>query len=82
MGHRGKHMISPKEDMADLRCSPLSNSQDIGRHLQAHLECIQHHLETILSFGELHPPLRHQDNFPAHLGDPPLASHRNDFSHL
>ena len=51
MGHRGKHLISPKEDMVDLKCSPLSNSQDMGHHLQAHLECLQHRLETTQSFG-------------------------------
>ena len=36
----GKHMISPKEDMVDLKWSPLSNSQDMGRHVEAQLECL------------------------------------------
>jgi len=82
MGHRGKHMISPKEDMVDHKCSPLSNSQDIRRHPQVHLEYLQYRLETIQSFGwPLLLPL-HQENFPAHLVDPPFAFKRNDFSLL
>jgi len=80
MGHRGKHMISLKEDMVDLKCSPLSNSQNMGRHLQAHLECLQHCLQTIQSFGQTLSLLQLQDNVPACLVDPPLASQRNDFS--
>jgi len=82
MGHRGKHMISPKEVMVDLECSPLSNSQHMGRHLHAHLECLQHHLKTIPSFGQPLPPLLYQDIFPAHLGGPPLASQQNNFCQL
>ena len=74
MGHRGKHLISPKEDMVDLKCSPLSNSQDMGRHLQAHLECLQHRLETIQSFGRPLPLPLLQDNFLAHLEEPTLSS--------
>ena len=82
MGHRGKDTISTKEDIVDLECCPLSNSQDMGRHLQAHLECLQHRLETIQSFGRpLLLPLL-QDKFPAHLVDPPLGSQRNIFSRL
>jgi len=82
MGHCVKYMISPKEVMVDLKYSPLSNSQDMGCHLQAHLKCLQHGLKTIRSFGRHCPPLLHQDNFSAHLGDPLLASHRNDFTRL
>jgi hypothetical protein len=82
MGHHGKHMISTLEAMVDLKCSPLSNLQDMGRHLQAHLECLQHGLETIQSFGRPLPLPLLQDNFLAHLVDPPLASQRNDFSRL
>ena len=74
MGHRGKHLISPKDDMVHLKCSPLSNSQDMGRHLQAHHECLQHRLETIQSFSRPLPLPLHQDNFPAHLEDSPIAS--------
>ena len=51
MGHRGKDMISPNDEMVDLNCSPLSNSQVMGRHLQAHLECLQHRLATIQLFS-------------------------------
>jgi len=82
MGHCGKDMISPKEDMVDLKCSPLSNSQGMGRHPQAHLECLQHRLETIQSFAQHLPFPLLQDNFLAHLVDPPLASQRNDFRWL
>ena len=82
MGHRGKHMISPKEDMVDLKCSPISNWQDMGGHLQPQLECLQHCLETIQSFGRPLPPPLHQDKFPAHLWDPPVGSERNEFSRL
>jgi hypothetical protein len=71
MGHRGKDTIYPKEVMVDLKCSPLSNSPDRGRHLQAHLECLQHCLEAFQSFGRPLPPRHRMDNFPAHLEDPP-----------
>jgi hypothetical protein len=47
MGQRGKQKIYPKEDMVDLKCSPLSNSKGKGRHPQAQHECVQHHLDTI-----------------------------------
>jgi len=80
MGHRGKHMISPKAGTVDLKCSPLSSSQNLRRHLQAHLNCLQHRLETIQSFGWYVPPLQRQYSFPAHLGDPQIATQRNDFS--
>jgi hypothetical protein len=73
MGHRGKDTISPNEDMLDHKCSPLSNSPDRGRHLQ-------HCLDTFHSFGRPVPPQLHTDSFPAHRGDPPLASIQNDFS--
>jgi len=79
MANHGKHMISAKEDMEDLKCSPLSNSHDLGHHLQAHLECLQHRLESIQSFGRPLPPPLQQDNFPANVGDPPFTSQRNDF---
>jgi len=72
MGHCGKDMISSKDVMVDLKCSTLSDSQDRGRHLHALLECHQHHLETILWFGQPLPPVLHMDNFPAHLWDPHL----------
>jgi hypothetical protein len=74
MGHRGKHMICPKEDMVDLKCSPRSNLQDMGRHLQVHLECLQHRLDPIHSLGRPVPLPLLQDNVPAHLVYPPLAS--------
>jgi hypothetical protein len=45
MGHRAKYIISPKEDKVDLKCSPLSNSQDMGHHFQVHLKYLQHGLE-------------------------------------
>ena len=80
MGHRGKDMISPKEVMVDHKWSPLSDSPDRGRHLQTHLECLKHCLETFQSFGRPLPPLLLTDNFQVHLGDPPLASQQNDFS--
>jgi len=82
MGHHGKHIISPKEVMVDLKCSLLSNSQDMGRHLQAHLECLQQCHDWIQSFGQHLPPPLHQDNVLAHLGGPPLDSQRNDSSRL
>jgi len=82
MGHRGKDTISLKEVMVDLKCSPLSNSQDRGRHLQAHLEYLQHRPETIQWCSWHVPLLLHTGNFPAHLGAPPWASQRNDSSWL
>ena len=80
MGHHGKDTTSPKEVMVHHKCSPLSNSLDRGCHLQAHLGCLQHRLETFQSFGQPLPPLLHTDDFPAHLGDPQLASQQTDFS--
>ena len=82
MGHCGKHMISPKEVMVDLKCSPLNNSQDRGCQLQAHFALLQHCLKTIQSFGWHVPPLLHLDNFPVHLGDPASASQWNVISWL
>jgi len=82
MGHRGKHMISAKKGMVNLICSPLSKSQDMVRHLQVYLECLQHRLHTIQSFSQHLPPPLHQDNYPVHLGDPQCASQQNDFSRL
>jgi len=79
MGHRGKDMISPKEVMADLKCSPLNNLQDMGPHRQEHLECFQHRLETFQSFSWPLPLPLIQDNSPVQLVDPPLASGQNDF---
>jgi len=66
----------------DLKCSPLSISQDMGRHLQAHLDFLRHYLQTIQSFGQHLTPPPHPDNLLAHLGDPPLASLWNDFCPL
>jgi hypothetical protein len=74
MGHRGKDMTSPKVAMVALKCTPLSNSPDRGRHLQVHLECLQDRLETIQSIRQHCHPLLHTDKFPAHLGDLPFAS--------
>jgi len=82
MGHCGQHMISPKEVTVDFKCSPLSNSQDMGCHLQPHLEYLQHSLKTIQSFDQHLSPLLHQDNFPVHLGDPPLTTQRNNCCRL
>jgi len=82
MGHCGKNMISPKGDMVDLKCFPCSNSQDMSCQLQVHLQWLQHPLETIQSFGRTLLPPVHQDNFWAYLGDPPLASQRNDITQL
>jgi len=47
MGHRGKDTTSPKVAMVDLKCSPLGNSPDRGRHFQAHLKFLQPQLATI-----------------------------------
>jgi len=80
MGHCGKHTTSPKQVLVDHKCSTLSDSPDRGRHFQAYFECLQHCLETFQSFGRPLPPLLHTDNFRPHLGDPPLASQRNDSS--
>jgi len=82
MGHRGKHMITPMEVMVDLKCSPLSNAHYMGPHLQVHLECLQHWLETIQLFGRQLPPLLHHHNFLPHLGNPGLTPERNDCSCL
>jgi hypothetical protein len=60
--------------VVQLKCSPLSNSPDRGRHLQAHIECLQHRLQTMQSTGQHCPPLLHTDNFPAYLGDLQFAS--------
>jgi hypothetical protein len=72
MDHHGKDTISTKEVIVDLQCSPLSNSQDRGHHLQAHLECLQHRLKTIQSFGRALPTQPHTDNFPGPPGSPPI----------
>jgi hypothetical protein len=80
MGHCGKDMISPKDVMVDLKCSLPSNSQDRGLHLQAHVECLQHHLETIESLSQPIPSQLLTDNFPVHWEDPPLPFERTDFS--
>jgi hypothetical protein len=77
MGHCGKHMLSIKEVMVDLKCSPHSNGLDMSAHLQAHLEWIQHCLKTNHSFGWYLPPQLLQDNFQAHLGEPQLACQWN-----
>jgi hypothetical protein len=74
MGHHSKETTSPTVAMIDLKCSPISNSRDRGRHVQVHLKCLQHRVQTIQSIGRHHPPLLHTDNFLAHLGDLPLAS--------
>jgi len=82
MGHRSNQMNFPMEDMADMKCCPLRNSQDTGHHLNTPLECLQHRLNRIQLFGIYLPPPLYQDNFKQYLGDPPLASKRNDFSLL
>jgi len=82
MGHRGKETTSPKEDILDLKCFRLTNLQDRGRHLQAHLKCLQHWLGTFQSISRHLPALLHTDIFAAHLGEIPLASKRNDFGQL
>jgi len=80
MGHRGKDTTSTQEVMVDLKCSPLSNSQDGGRHLWVHLECLQHCLATIQLVGGHLPPLLHTKNYTAHLGDHPLATQPKNFT--
>ena len=80
MGHHGKGMFSPKAVMVHLKCSPLSSSQNLLRHLQSHLECLQHRVITIQSLGRDLPPLQHQNNLPAHLRNPPLGVLRNNFN--
>jgi hypothetical protein len=82
MGHHGKDTTSPKEDMVDLKCSRLSNSQSSGRHPQLLFVCLQYWLETFQSIARHLPALLHLDKFPVHLGDLPLASQSNDFSQL
>jgi len=61
---------------------PLSNSQDMGPHVQVYLKCLEHRLETIQSFSKHLLPLLQQDNIPVHLGDPTLVSQQNDYSRL
>jgi hypothetical protein len=79
MGHRGKDMTSTKTVMASLEWFPRSSSQDKGRRLQVRGECLQDCQETILSIGQhLQAQLLHLELLPAHLGDFPLASQRND----
>jgi len=80
MSHVCKDTTSPTVAMVDMKCSPLSSSPDRGCHLPSHLECLQHWLQTIQSIGRHRPALLHMDNFPAHLGDLPLASPRNNLS--
>jgi hypothetical protein len=57
MGHRGKDMTCTKVSMAGLKCSPLRSSQDKGRHLQAHSECLQNSRGIIQLIGQ-HLPAR------------------------
>jgi hypothetical protein len=52
----------------------------MGCHLKAHLECLQHHLDTIQPFSRHNQPLLHHDNFLAHLKDHELVSQRNNFN--
>jgi hypothetical protein len=74
MGNGGKHMISSKEVMVDLKCSSLSNSQDVGHPLQAYLKCLHHHVTIIQSFSKHLPPLLYPDAFSAHLEDTLFAT--------
>jgi len=80
--HLGNNTTSPKEVMVDLKWFPLSNSHGRGHHHQAHLECLQQHLETFQWFGRHHLPRLYTDSIPVHLGHTPIPSQRNDFSHL
>jgi len=72
MGHRGKDMTCTKVVMGGLKCSPLRSSQDKGRHLQVHRECLQDRRKIIQSISQHLPArLRNLNLIPAHLGDTP-----------
>jgi hypothetical protein len=67
----------------ESRMFPQQSSQHKGHRLQVHRECLQDRQETILSIGQHLPAhLLHLDLLPAHLGDLPLASQRNDSCRL
>jgi len=51
----------PQGDFGGPQMFPLGNSPDRSRHLQVHLECLQHQLETIQSIGRYRPCLLHTD---------------------
>ena len=82
MGLSVKHMTFTKVFMESFECFPRSSSQDKGRHLQEHRECLQDCLEAIQSIGQLLPaPILHL-NLLAQRGEIPLASQQNCFSCL
>jgi len=80
MIHHGKSMYSPKAVMANHKCSPLSNLQDMGCLFQVLLQCLQHSLEPVQLFGQQFPPLLHMHKFPVPLSDEPQASKWYDSS--
>jgi len=82
MGHRDKDITCTKVVMAGPKCSPLRSSQDTGRHLHVHRECVQDHRAIILSIGQ-HLPARllHVNFLPALQGDTTYSSRRRDCSH-
>jgi hypothetical protein len=55
---------------------------DVGRHLQMHMECLQHRLETMQSLGQHLPLSPRCINFLVYLVDLPLAFQQNNFSRL
>jgi len=83
MGHSGKDITSTKVVMVGLKCSPLHRLQDKGCHPQVHRECLQDCLKTIQSIGQhLAALLLNLDLLPVHVGDPRVASQRNDSSRV
>jgi len=81
MGHRRTDMTCTKVVMAGHKCSPLCSSQDKGRHLQVHRECLQDHQEIIHSISQHLPAQLLLLNLRlAHLGDILEASRRKDSS--
>jgi hypothetical protein len=80
MSYRSRDATSPQEVMVDLKCSPLSNSQDRGHHLMEYLKCLQPEQETIQWVYRRLPRSFHNENFAVSLWDLPLESKWNNFS--
>lgn len=79
MTHHGKDMKFPRAVMVDLKWSLHHMSQNKNHHLQAHLKCLQHHLESIHSCGAHLPALLYQGLLLTYMRDPLSACKAKDF---
>jgi len=82
IGQCGKVITSTKVVIVSLKCSAHSSSQDKGRHLQTHQECLYDCWKTIQSIKQqLQAQLLHFHLLPPDLGEPPFASQWKDYIH-